>query len=224
MKKLSVSLLSADFSDLRSEVKKIESASCIASLHFDVMDGVFVPNISFGFPVLDAVRKLTELPISAHLMISDPLKFVQKFIDSGIDEIFVHINHEYDYLMNILDICRRSRVRFGVALNPDEEISVNILDIIKESDSALIMSVYPGFAGQKFIPDVLKKVEILNQYDIVKKIDGGINSEIFDYARGFDDYSSQILYNNKYMENLRYIDEFVMGSYFFKNIDKFINK
>lgn len=226
MKKISVSLLSADFLDLKSEIRKIELCESVRSLHFDVMDGVFVHNISFGFPILKAVRSLTNMPISVHLMISDPLRYLVKFIDFGADEILVHINHDMDYFLKMLDICTKSGVKFGIAINPDECIDDFVQNLLLNIDSVLIMSVYPGFAGQTFIPSVLSKLDLLKNYDIVKKIDGGINLDILNYARG--GLKNLVFPNDTdkecYVENLKYIDEFVIGSYFFNNIDKFIKK
>lgn len=226
MKKISVSLLSADFSDLKSEVKKIELCDLTGTLHFDVMDGIFVPNISFGFPVLSAVRKITNIPVSVHLMITDPLQYLGKFIKFGADEIFVHINHDMDYLLKMLDMCKNAGVKFGIAINPDDNINDFVQELMMKVDSVLIMSVYPGFAGQKFIPSVLFKLDLLKKYDVIKKIDGGINLDIFNYAIGAS--KSLIFPDNSYEEscikNLRDIDEFVIGSYFFNNIDKFIKK
>lgn len=225
MKKISVSLLSADFSDLTSEIKKIERCNFIESLHFDVMDGVFVPNISFGFSILKTVKKIANIPVSVHLMITDPLKYIDKFIDLGADEIFVHINHRVDYLLKMAEKCREANVKFGIAINPDEKIDDFVQTLLPNISSILLMSVYPGFAGQKFIPEVLSKIDLLKSCNAMIKIDGGINIDIFNYANGIlSDNFWNIFGQEKYIENLKYIDEFVMGSYFFNNIDKFIKK
>lgn len=225
MKKISVSLLSADFSDLTSEIKKIENCNFVGSLHFDVMDGIFVPNISFGFPILKAVKKIANVPISVHLMITDPLKYLDKFIDLGSDEIFVHINHDIDYLLKMAEMCRETRVKFGIAINPNEKIDDFVQNLLPNISSVLLMSVYPGFAGQKFIPEVLSKINLLKSCNATVKIDGGVTLDIFNYANGIvSDNFLNTIGREKYIENLKYIDEFVIGSYFFNNIDKFVKK
>ncbi|MCL1933247.1 MAG: ribulose-phosphate 3-epimerase [Candidatus Azobacteroides sp.] len=177
---LAPSILSVDFLRLR-EIIEIINRSEAEWLHLDVMDGVFVPNLSFGFPVIKHVAKVTTKPMDAHLMIVEPQKFITQFRDLGVEALTVHYEactHLYRAVMKI----KETGMKAGVALNPHTPVEL-LTDILDELDKVLIMSVNPGFGGQKFIPRAIDKVyrlkEIINQRksQTLIQVDGGINLE-----------------------------------------------
>lgn len=174
------SILAADFARLGDEIAKVERAGA-SFLHIDVMDGHFVPNISIGIPVVESLRKATRLKLDVHLMISDPDKYVLRFIRAGADYVLVHQEACTD-LDRILRTIRSEGARPGVVLNPATPISVlsEVLDLV---DHVLIMSVNPGFGGQTFIPNALKKIQALAWrrkelgLDFAIEIDGGVSTK-----------------------------------------------
>ena len=182
MKKIQISpsILSADFSQLGNEIKRLEEGGA-DMIHVDVMDGHFVPNLTIGPPVIKRLRNCTKLPFDVHLMISPVHKYIEDYSKAGADIITIH-PEATDNLVDSIDHIRKLNKKVGVSLNPDTKLNIieNILDKI---DLVLIMSVFPGFGGQKFMPEVLEKVRELktiqkNQnlnFDI--EIDGGINFE-----------------------------------------------
>ena len=145
------------------------------------MDGLFVPNISFGMPIVSLIRKMTKKPLDVHLMITKPERYIDKFIDIGSDILTVHIEATSE-MENILDRIKDSSIKSGIAINPDTSLSV-LDDVVDEIDLILLMSVYPGFGGQEFIEDTIEKIqaarELIDKQDhkIYLEVDGGINNE-----------------------------------------------
>ena len=178
--KISPSILSADFSKLGVEIQNLEKAKADL-IHIDVMDGHFVPNITIGPEVISKLRKYTLLPFDVHLMISPVDKFIKNFADAGADIITIH-PEATDNLENSIRKIKSLKKKAGVSLNPETSIE-KVLPVLKQIDLVLIMSVNPGFGGQKFIKETLEKVKILRKeidskkYNTQIEIDGGINFE-----------------------------------------------
>lgn len=175
---LAPSILSADFNVLGEQIQTVAKAGA-QYIHVDVMDGIFVPSISYGMPVIKSVRKSTDAVFDVHLMITEPVRYIRDFVDSGADIITVHVEACKDIDETIRDI-KACGVRAAVAINPETPVD-KIMPYLDDIDMALVMSVHPGFGGQKFIPDVLDKVRIIRSYyrdnnmDKDIEIDGGIN-------------------------------------------------
>jgi len=178
--KISPSILSADFSKLGSEIQKLEKAKADL-IHIDVMDGHFVPNITIGPEVINKLRKYTSLPFDVHLMISPVHDFIKKFAEAGADIITIH-PEATDNLVSSIEKIKSFNKKAGVSLNPETSVK-KVLPVLKLIDLVLIMSVNPGFGGQKFMQDTLEKVKVLRKEIDTKKlktqieIDGGINFE-----------------------------------------------
>ena len=189
MKKIQISpsILSADFSQLGNEIKRLEEGGA-DMIHVDVMDGHFVPNLTIGPPVIKALRKKCSLKFDVHLMISPVHKYIQSYADAGADIITIHPEATDNLEASILKIKELNK-KVGVSLNPESKIDL-ILDLLDRIDLILIMSVNPGFGGQKFMPEVLEKIKKLRKiqdernlnFDI--EIDGGINFE--NYKKAID--------------------------------------
>ena len=175
---LAPSILSADFNVLGEQIQTVAKAGA-QYIHVDVMDGIFVPSISYGMPVIKSVRKSTDAVFDVHLMITEPVRYIRDFVDSGADIITVHVEACKDIDETIRDI-KACGVSAAVAINPETPVD-KIMPYLDDIDMALVMSVHPGFGGQKFIPDVLDKVRIIRSYyrdnnmDKDIEIDGGIN-------------------------------------------------
>ncbi|MEY9976051.1 ribulose-phosphate 3-epimerase [Lysinibacillus sp. RC79] len=180
MIQIAPSILAANFAKLGEEVKAVEEAGA-QLIHIDVMDGHFVPNISFGSIVLDAIRPLTDLPLDVHLMIENPDQYIEQFAKAGADYITVHVE-ACRHLHRTIQLIRSYGVKPGVVLNPHTPIE-SIQHILEDIDMVLFMTVNPGFGGQKFIHSVVPKIEALatiikeRNLDIAIEIDGGINAE-----------------------------------------------
>jgi ribulose-phosphate 3-epimerase len=175
--KVAPSLLSADFSRLAEEIKRVERAGADI-LHVDIMDGHFVPNITIGPIVVKHIRKVTKLPLDVHLMIKDPKKYLAFFIEAGSDMITVHIETTpLKVIKTISKTLRQKKLKFGVSLNPLTSLN-KIKPALKFADFVLVMSVNPGFGGQSFIMSAVEKIKALRK--IFKKdiaVDGGINAQ-----------------------------------------------
>ncbi|VAX28711.1 Ribulose-phosphate 3-epimerase [hydrothermal vent metagenome] len=180
MVKIAPSILAADFSKLGDEIKAVEQAGA-DWIHVDVMDGHFVPNITIGPQVVEAVRKVTELPLDVHLMIEDADKYIKDFAAAGADILTVHVE-ACPHLNRTINHIKEQDVRAGVVLNPSTPLS-SLEEILHEIDIVLLMSVNPGFGGQKFITSLLDKTmnlkQIMEQYEheFDLEVDGGVNAE-----------------------------------------------
>lgn len=176
------SLLMCDFGDLKGEVSRLADAGAKV-LHLDVMDGHFVPNLTYGMPIVTGLRKHTDLPLDVHLMISDPLKYAQPMVDAGADMLTFHVEAVRDAAETAGRI-REMGVAVGIALNPDTAIE-RIQPCIANVDMALVMSVNAGFGGQKFNPVALDKLIRLRDEnpDLLLEIDGGIDATTIGRAR-----------------------------------------
>lgn len=177
---VSASLLGCDLSNLEKEIKRAQDAGA-DWLHFDVMDGIFVPNISFGQPVLKAVKKCASVPIDTHLMIKDPIRYVEEFAKAGSHMITFHIEATREPLM-VIDRIRSSGAKAGISVKPGTPVGM-IKELVPYVDMVLIMTVEPGFGGQGFIHETLKKVSMVKALaesagkKIHIEVDGGINSK-----------------------------------------------
>lgn len=171
------SILASDFAHLEREVKAVE-ATGVTALHLDVMDGHFVPNISFGVPIVQAVRRITDLPLDVHLMISNPSEYIEPFRKAGADSMTIHIEVESDP-RPVLDKIHAVGAQAGLALNPPTPLSA-IEKSLPYCDMVLVMSVMPGFGGQHFDDVALAKLKALkdrDDCDALLQVDGGINAQ-----------------------------------------------
>ncbi|MCB5933987.1 ribulose-phosphate 3-epimerase [Caldibacillus thermoamylovorans] len=180
MIKIAPSILSADFSILGKEVKDVEKAGA-DYIHIDVMDGHFVPNITIGPLIVEAIRPVTSLPFDVHLMIENPEKYIQNFVRAGADIISVH-TESCRHLHRTMYQIKEQGIKAGVVLNPATPVEM-IRDVLTDIDLVLLMTVNPGFGGQTFIPNVLKKIEQVKRWKDEQnltfeiEVDGGINDE-----------------------------------------------
>lgn len=206
MKKLLCpSVLSADFSKLNDDIKEVESGGADV-IHCDIMDGHFVPNITFGPDVVKKINEITELPLDVHLMIDSPDKYIKNFCDAGADYISVHFENNI-HLNRLINYIKSFNVKAGVAINPSTPVN-SLSEIINDVDFVLVMSVNPGFGGQKFIKNSIEKVKQLKALikqknpNCIIEMDGGIGEE-----------------NIKMLSEIG-IDMFVCGASIFKAKDK----
>ena len=180
MVKIVPSVLSADFSKLGDEIKAVEDAGA-DWIHIDVMDGHFVPNITIGPPVIESIRKVTDLPLDVHLMIENSDRYIKSFVDAGADILSVQVE-ACPHLNRTVQLIKELEVKAGVVLNPATPLS-SLEEVLHELDMVLLMTVNPGFGGQTFIPSMLGKIsnlnDIMNSYEdkIELQVDGGINPE-----------------------------------------------
>ena len=173
------SLLAADFVRLAEDIARVEAAGA-DWLHLDIMDGHFVPNLTFGPPIVAAIRKITKLPLDVHLMVTNPAALVDAFAAAGADWLTVHVETE-PHLHRLVTHIRELGVRPAVVLNPATPLS-SLEEILPEVDMVLVMSVNPGFGGQKFIPSSIDKIRRLKKQiiavnrEVLIEVDGGINA------------------------------------------------
>jgi ribulose-phosphate 3-epimerase len=204
MKQIAPSILSADFSKLAEEIQNVEEAGADL-IHLDVMDGHFVPNLTFGPPLIASIRKVTRLPFDVHLMIEKPERSIQAFVDAGSDLITVHAEAEI-HLNRTIALIKEKGLKAGVSLNPATPLCL-VDEIIKDIDLLMIMSVNPGFGGQVFIQNIFEKIKKARNLiddkapNVLLEVDGGVK-----------------------LENIRLlkeagIDIFVAGSAIFKSKD-----
>ena len=201
---VSPSIIAADFTRLKEEIKEVEDGGA-DRLHLDIMDGVFVSNITFGPMIVEAIDKMTDLHLEAHLMLIDPLKYIDAFADAGAETIIFHIESKSKPRL-IMQKIRDRKLKIGVSLNPDTPIRT-LFPYIEEIDLILVMSVNPGFYGQKFEPKILPKLKKLKEIkekgnlNFEIEIDGGINKETAPIVAP-------------------YVDILVSGAYIFKSRDR----
>ena len=180
MKKILPSILSADFANLERDIKELESIG-VDMFHIDVMDGNFVPNISFGFPIIESIRPKTDKIFDCHLMIANPENYVEQFCKVGCDMVSFHIEAT-NHADRVIQVIKNNGKKAGIVLNPQTSIE-SIKYLLPKLDYVLIMTVNPGFGGQKFITEMLEKIEELaklreeKKYNFLIEVDGGINTE-----------------------------------------------
>ncbi len=181
--KVATSILNADFNNLEKELKKIESSDYI---HLDVMDGHFVPNISFGYPVLRNIKKLTNVPLDTHLMISNPYDYIDNFAKLGSCFITIHV--EANKPLETIKLIKDKGIKSGITLKPKTKLS-DIYSFLPIVDLVLVMTVEPGFGGQSFMVDQVEKIKELDRlrkkhnYSYLIEADGGINGETIKYLK-----------------------------------------
>lgn len=180
MKKILPSILSADFTNLKRDIENLEKDG-VDMFHIDVMDGNFVPNISLGFPIIEAIRKISNSIFDCHLMIDKPELYVEQFCNIGCDMVSFHIEAT-NHADKIIQVIKNSGKKAGIVLNPQTPIE-SVKYLLSKVDYVLLMTVNPGFGGQKFIENMIEKIAELNEirkeknYEFLIEVDGGINIE-----------------------------------------------
>lgn len=177
MIKLSPSILSADFANLGTDVKRIAEAGC-DWIHIDVMDGIFVPNISFGMPVIKAIRSCTDKFFDVHLMIKEPIRYIKEFKNAGAEMLTVHVE-ACENVKETIEAIHAEGMKAGLACNPETDVN-EVLPYIEEVEMVLIMTVHPGFGGQSYIEECTEKIKIVRDLanekglNLLVQVDGGV--------------------------------------------------
>ena len=182
MAKLSPSILSADFANLERDIHDLE-VNGADMVHVDIMDGIFVPNISIGIPVVQALRPVTDLPLDVHLMIDRPVRYVEQFVKAGADYVTIHVESDQPQnILEALDKIHEAGAKAGIVLKPKTPVEAAI-PYLEKCDMILVMTVEPGFGGQKFMADMMPKIKQLREWmdDInpacLIEVDGGVDAE-----------------------------------------------
>ena len=215
MVNLAPSILSADFCNLGAQVKTVEETNT-EFLHIDIMDGSFVPNISFGFPVIKALRKISKMIFDVHLMIENPSKYIDEFVNCGADIITFHYEAER-HIDRTVNYIKNKGCKVGIALNPATPVSV-LKNILPSLDMVLIMSVNPGFGGQSFIEYSIDKIQEvknlakkLNKQNLLIEVDGGVDTHniksIVEAGANVLVAGSAVFRENKIKENINALNE-----------------